>query len=104
MLFSCPTADTRQILHSSNDVPLLIVTPAILGGILGLSVIIIVILITAVVLVTKNRGTSQSTQPLPPEFHNGGGQNGAVDIEMKPNSLYGLHLTSAYSCQGSVNN
>ena len=99
MLFSCPAADASQILHSSNDVPLLIVTPAILGGVLGLSVIIIVILITVMVLVTKNREASQSTRPLPPEFHNRGGQNGIVDIEMKPNSLYDLHLTSAYSSQ-----
>ena len=79
--------------------PLLIVTPATLGGILGLSVIIIVILITVVVLVTKNREKSQSTRPFPPEFHNGSGQNGIMDVEMKPNSLYGLDLTSAYSSQ-----
>ena len=72
MLFSCPAADASQILQSSNDEPLLIVTPTILGGVLGLSVIIITILITVMVLVTKNRDSeaSQSTQPLPPEFRN----------------------------------
>ena len=82
--------------------PLLIVTPATLGGILGLSVIIIVILITVVVLVTKIfREASQSTRPLQPEFHDGGGGNGTMDIEMKPNPVYGT--TSAHSGQGLLN-
>ena len=60
------------------------VAPATLGGVLGLSVIInIILLIVVVVLVTKRKNTSLS---LPPST------SGAEDkdIEMKPNSLYGL--------------
>jgi hypothetical protein len=70
-----------------------VVTPAILGGVLGVSVIInIILIIVVVVLVTKNRSTSPSL-PAPPTsaMNEGGGRNqGTLDIEMKPNSLYGL--------------
>ena len=66
-----------------------VVTPAVLGGILGLSVIINIILI--IVLITKNRKSSQSLLPAPPTSVNDRvGEKGAMDIEMKPNSLYGL--------------
>ena len=61
-----------------------VATPAIiLGGVLGLSVIInIVLLIIVVVLVTKRKSTSL----LPPPTTSVDDK----DIEMKPNSLYGL--------------
>ena len=65
---------------------------AIFGGVLGLSVILnIFLIIVAVVLVAKNRASSPS---LPVQsssaVNEGGGNQGTLDIEMKPNSLYGL--------------
>ena len=64
-----------------------IVAPAILGGVLGISVTInIILIIVVVVLVTKNRGTSLSLPALPTRER----EEGAADIEIKPNSLYGL--------------
>ncbi len=65
-----------------------VVTPAVLGGILGLSVIINIILI--IVLITKNRKSSQSLPAPPTSVNDRVGEKGAMDIEMKPNSLYGL--------------
>ncbi len=62
--------------------PSTVVTSAVLGGILGLSVTINIILI--IVLVIKKGKRSQS--PLTDRE----GEKGAMDIEMKPNSLYGL--------------
>ena len=66
------------------------VTPAFLGGALGLSVIInVILIIVVVILVTKKRNTF--APPLPPSSVNEGeGGKGTMDIEMKPNSLYGL--------------
>jgi Na+-transporting NADH:ubiquinone oxidoreductase subunit NqrF len=67
--------------------------PAILGGVLGLSMIInIILIIVVVILVAKNRLTSHSLSVPPNSAMNegGGGNQGALDIEMKPNSLYGL--------------
>ena len=63
------------------------VTPAILGGVLGLSVSINIILIVVVVLVTKVR----VAPPIPPDTSANEGEvkQGTLDIEMKPNSLYG---------------
>jgi hypothetical protein len=68
--------------------------PAILGGVLGLSVIMnIILIIVVVVLVARNRLTSPSL-PAPPTSamnEGGGGNQGILDgVEMKPNSLYGL--------------
>ena len=66
--------------------------PAILGGILGLSVILNIFLIIVVILVAKNRATSPSL-PVPlycAAVNEGGVNQGTQDIEMKPNSLYGL--------------
>ncbi len=63
--------------------PSTVVTSAVLGGILGLSVTINIILI--IVLVIKKGKHSQS----PPTDREK--KKGAIrDIEMKPNSLYGL--------------
>ena len=65
---------------------------AIFGGVLGLSVILnIFLIIVAVVLVAKNRASSPSLPVQSSSAVNGGGGNqGTLDIEMKPNSLYGL--------------
>ena len=53
----------------------------------------IFLIIVVVVLVAKNRATSPSL-PVPPTsamiMSEGGGNQGTQDIEMKPNSLYGL--------------
>ena len=73
-----------------NNHPL--VTPVVLGSLLGLSVILnIFLIIVVVILVAKNRATSIS-QPLSPSsaVNEGRGNQGTLDIEMKPNSLYGL--------------
>ena len=67
------------------------VTAAVLGGVLGLSLIINVIFV--VVLATKIRGTSISLSMQSPPSEGEGGKE-AMDIEMKPNSLYGRYLTS----------
>ena len=72
-----------------NNYPL--VTPAVLGSLLGLSVILnIFLIIVVVILVAKNRATSLSL-PVPPSstVNEGGGNQGTL-YEMKPNSLYGL--------------
>ena len=65
-----------------------IVTPAILAGVLGLSVSVnIILIIVVVVWVTKVRVTS----PVPPDTSaNEEVKQGTLDIEMKPNSLYDL--------------
>ena len=67
---------------------------AIFGGILGLSVILnIFLIIVAVVLVAKIRASSPSlpvqSSSAVNEFE-GGVNQGTLDIEMKPNSMYGL--------------
>ena len=51
----------------------------------------IFLIIILVVLVAKNRANSPSL-PVPPSsaVNEGGGNQGTLDIEMKPNSLYGL--------------
>ena len=51
----------------------------------------IFLIIIVVVLVAKNRASSPSL-PVPPTsaMNEGGGNQGTLDIEMKPNSLYGL--------------
>ena len=59
-----------------------VMTPAVLGGVLGLSVII-----NVVVLVIKNSETSQKPPTLITDREE---ETGTMDIEMKPNSLYGL--------------
>ena len=65
-----------------------VVTPAVLGGVLGLSVIInVILIIVVVVLVTKKSETSQKPPTLITDRE---GETGTMDIEMKPNSLYGL--------------
>ena len=52
---------------------------------------IIFLIIVIVALVAKNRASSPSL-PVPPSsaVNEGGGNQGTLDIEMKPNSLYGL--------------
>ena len=72
-----------------------IVTPAILGGVLGLSVAInIILIIVVVVVVTKVRVRVTSLSLTLP--HTSVNEGGTLDIEMKPNSLYG-QLTAAGS-------
>ena len=66
-----------------------VVTPTILGGVLGLSVSInIILIIVVVVLVTKVRVAS----PIPSDTSANEGEvkQGTLDIEMKPNSLHDL--------------
>ena len=53
-----------------------------------MSVIINIILI--IVVVAKNTKPSQSLPALPTSVNVREGEKGAMDIEMKPNSLYGL--------------
>ena len=63
-----------------------VITSAILGGILGLSVIINIVLIVFVLLVFKKRDG-----PIPPSLPPEGareGFSGPKDFEMKPNLLY----------------
>ena len=50
-----------------------------------------IFLIIVVILVAKNRASSPSL-PVPSSsaVNEGGGNQGTLDIEMKPNSLYGL--------------
>ena len=50
--------------------------------------IFLIIVNVVVVLIAKNRASSPSL-PVPP-VNEGGGTQGTLDIEMKPNSLYGL--------------
>ena len=73
-----------------------IITPAILGGVLGLSIINVILFIVVVVLVTRKRNTFAPS--VPPSSVNAEGDGGkrTTDIEMKPNSLYGL-ITSGES-------
>ena len=51
----------------------------------------ILITFLVVILVAKNRASSPSL-PVPPSsaVNEGGGNQGTLDIEMNPNSLYGL--------------
>ena len=68
-----------------------VVTPAILGGVLGLSTVInVILLIVVVALATRMNNTFAPS--LPPTSVTGGEgeRQGTMDIEMKPNSLYGL--------------
>ena len=71
-----------------------LVTPAVLGSLLELSVVLnIFLIIIVVVLVTENKATVTSTSlPVPPfsAVNEGGGNQGTLDIEINPNSLYGL--------------
>ena len=68
------------------------ITPAILGGVLGLSTISVTLFVVVVVLVTRKRNTFAPS--LPPSSvqvnAEGNGGKGTMDIEMEPNSLYGL--------------
>ena len=50
----------------------------------------VILIIVVAVLVIKNGGMSQSALPLQPKINAGHGGKGLMDIEMKPNSLYGL--------------
>lgn len=69
----------------------------ILGGLLGLSAVInIVLLITVVILAAKRRGKDNNIVPsLSPKATSvSEGDDGTKDIEMKPNSLYGVTSNS----------
>ena len=68
-----------------------IITPAILGGVLGLSFINVTLFVAVLILMTRKRNKS-----LPSTSMNGEGDEarGTMDIEMKPNSLYDLISSS----------